>query len=217
LHDKRRKGVEMSIRKRLLFMCLILVLGHPGATTAQVARHLASLHMPASPNRFVFDGLDIPLEQEEIAVDVELGDTIFGQAIVLVPRDGAEQKNFRVQAQYETSLTILWEGAHRDLLDWKHFRSEWSDLEQLGDVKFRMPTYTDEEASRFPTVSSKEIYQAVREAGGSNWAERVKQVRGPNEYPASVGISTLRLRILVQEESEWRELHRIEFKLPMGC
>lgn len=209
----------MSIRKRLLSTCLIFVLGHPGAATAQVVRHLASLHMPASPNRsgFVFDGLDIPLEQQEITVDVELGDTIFGQAIVLVPRDGVEQKNFRVQAQYETSVTISWEGPHLDLLDWKHFRSEWSDLEQLGNLKFRMPTYTDDEASRFPTVSSKEIYQAVREAGGSEWAERVKQARGPNEYPSSVGISALRLRILVQEESEWRELHRIEFNLPLGC
>src|SRR5688572_20552919 len=124
----------MSIRKRLLSTCLILVLCLPGATTAQVVSHLESIHMLASPNRsgFVFDGLDIPLKQEEIAVDVELGDTIFGQAIVLVPRNGTEQKNFRIQAQYETSLTILNEGPHLDLLDWKHFRSEWSDLEQLG-------------------------------------------------------------------------------------
>lgn len=209
----------MSIRTHLISMCLLLVLGLPGIMSAHVVRNLASIHMPASPNRsgFVFGGLDISLEQEKIAVDVELGDTIFGQTIILIPLSRAEGKDFRIQAQYQTSLTISNEGPHLDLLDWKHYESEWSDLEQLGNLKFRMPTYTDEEASRFPNVSSKEIHQAVLEAGGSRWAEVVKPVRRPTEYPASVDISTLRLRILVQEQSKWREIHLIEFNLQMGC
>jgi hypothetical protein len=73
----------MSIRTHLISMCLLLVLGLPGIVSAH-ARHLASIHMPASPNRsgFVFGGLDISLEQEKIAVDVELDDTIFGQTII---------------------------------------------------------------------------------------------------------------------------------------
>jgi hypothetical protein len=175
--------------------------------------------MPASPEKtgFLFDGLDIPLEQEKIAVDVELGQTVYGQSVVLVPGSGSERRSFRAQAQYETSLTIMDEGPHLDLLDWKHYRSEWKDLEQVGSLEFRMPTYTEEDESRFPTVSSEEIYQAALKAGGSHWAEGVKQVQGPNDYPAGVGISIVRLRILVQEGREWRELHQIELRFPMGC
>jgi hypothetical protein len=93
----------------------------------------------------------------------------------LIPISGAEGKDFRIQAQYQTSLTISDEGPHLDLLDWKHYESEWSDLEQLGNLKFRMPTYTDEETSAFQMSLQKrftKLFSKPEVHVGQRWSNR---------------------------------------------
>lgn len=207
----------MSIRMRCLPLFLTVLL--PALAAAQAARPLASLRMPAAPEggEVVFSGLDIPLDQDSIDLDVDVGEDIFGQKVVLIPGKGAETRSFKVQYQYVTSLTVNGGGEHLDLLDWKHHVSEWADLKPVGKLELRMPAYSEEEAVRFPSVSAQEIRQAVLKAGGEGWARQVKAVKGPNDDPAMVSISTVRLRILVQEGNDWKVLHQVNLNLPMGC
>lgn len=206
----------MTLRHRFLFLGLFLVLPGVGA---QAAGPLASIHMPGSSQKAgsAFDGLDIPLTKETVAVNLDPGQSLDDQAIVLVPGRDAEPGRFKVQSQYETSVTMIDKGPHLDLLDGQHYRSEWKDLEQVGDLEYRMPTYTEEDKARFIKVSPLQIYVAALEAGGSRWTDTVLSVKGPNDYPAAVGISTVRLRVLVQDGNAWKELHQVELKLPTGC
>ncbi len=207
----------MSMRMRCLPLFLTVLL--PGLAAAQAARPLASLHMPAVPEGGVvaFSGLDIPLDQDSIDLDVELGEDIFGQKVVLVPAKGAEGRSFKIQVQTVTSMTVDGGGEHLDLLDWKHHVSEWTDLKPVGKLEALMPAYSEEEAARFPAVSPQEIRQAVLKAGGPVWVRKVKAMKGPNDDPATVTISTVRLRILVQDGKDWKVLHQVNFNLPLGC
>lgn len=206
----------MSMRMRCLPLLLTVLL--PGLAAAQAARPLVSLHMPAAPEgRVVFSGLDIPLDRDSIDFEVEVGEDIFGQKVVLIPRNGAETRSFKIQYQYVTSLSVGGEGEHLDLLDWKHYVSEWTDLEPVGNLEVRIPDSSEEEVADFPDVSPQEIRQAVLKAGGQYWAQQVKAVKGPYDEPAMVSISTVRLRILVQDGKRWKVLHQVNFNLPMGC
>jgi hypothetical protein len=47
----------------------------------------------------------------------------------------------------------------------------------------------------------------------------ILHAKAPSDYAVGVGISTVRLRVLVQDGNEWRELNQIEFNLPLpaGC
>jgi len=208
----------MTLRNRSLFLGLFLVLA---GVSAQAASPVASIHMPGSSQKAgqVFDRLDIPLTQETIAVALNPGQSLDDQAVVLVPGGGAQPGRFKVQTRFETIATIKDEGPHPDPLSWKHYQSEWKDLQQVGNLEYRMPTYTEEDAVRFSRVSPLEMYLAALQSEGPRWKEVLLHANAPSDYAVGVGISAVRLRVLVQDGDEWRELNQIEFRLPLptGC
>lgn len=208
----------MTLRNCFLFLGLFLVL--PGVS-AQAASPVASIHMPGSSQKtgHVFDRLDIPLTQDTIAVALNPGQSLDDQAVVLVPADGAQPGSFKVQTQFETMATIKDEGPSPNPLSWKRYRSEWKDLQPVGNLEYRMPTYTEEDEVRFAMVSPMEMYLAALKSEGPRWKEVLLHAKAPSDYAVGVGISTVRLRVLVQDGNEWRELNQIEFSLPLstGC
>ena len=209
----------MTVRNRFLFLGLFLVF--PGVS-AQAASPVASIHMPGSSQKTgpVFDRLDIPLTQETIAVAVNPGQSLDDQAVILVPGGGAQPGSFKVQTQFETVATIKDErSTNPDPLSWKRYRSEWKDLQPVGNLEYRMPTYAEENEVRFPMVSPMEMYLAALKSEGPRWKEVLLHAKAPSDYAVGVGISTVRLRVLVQDGNEWRELNQIEFRLPppAGC
>jgi hypothetical protein len=208
----------MTLRNRFLFLGLFLVL--PGVS-AQAASPVASIHMPGSSQKTgpVFGRLDIPLTQETIAVALNPGQSLDDQTVVLVPGGDGQPGSFKVQTQFETVATIKDEGPSPNPLNWKHHRSEWKDLQPVGNLEYRMPTYTEEDEVRFPLVSPMEMYLAALKSQGPRWNEVILHAKTPSAYAVGVGISTVRLRVLVQDGNEWRELNQIEFSLPLpaGC
>jgi hypothetical protein len=209
-------ALRIQVKGSSLLFILLLVASLLGIAAADVGSHLAAIYLPPVVDR-EDTALRIELDRPTVSVDWELYNPFEGRRVVLLPKSGQDFPNVRIAVQYETSMGVEDEGPHLDLTDWKHYRSEWKDLKQLGEREFVLPTYTEEESSRFPEVSQREIYEAVLRYGDHRWAKLVKQVQHPNEYPASVGISTLRLGILVEEKGSWRRIHVIEFQIPMGC
>lgn len=151
-------------------------------------------------------------------LDLDLGDSVEGALVELgtePPTPAMAQ--VQVQVQYETSVTIMNEGPHLDLRDWKHFTSPWIDLERVAGEQFRVPTFSAEDHSRFPEVEMTELCEAVLIAGGERWAELVKGATSPHEYPAGVDISIIRLRAVRVTGNESDSVFTIEFHIPMGC
>ena len=151
-----------------------------------------------------------------VVVDLELGESIEGQEIVLHPRPGSSPE-FMIEQQVETSLTVMAEGPHLDLRDWKHYYSPWRRLEPVGENRFRINPVGEAESAKFPSVSPAEIRAAVRRAGGVGWARMVRNVKGPNDYPSGVSVSKIRLRVSVREGGRWRVINTLDFLVPMGC
>lgn len=149
-------------------------------------------------------------------VDLELGDTIEGQRLRLVPGLGSEGP-FRALVRYETSLTVMNEGPHLDLHHWKHHLSNWRELERLNALEFLVPSLTPEETNAFPASGADELRAAVHAAGGERWAALLPAQPAPTEYPLGVGPSRYWIAILEPLEDVWVEVAEIEIRVPMGC
>jgi hypothetical protein len=193
------------------------------SSSAQSARYLHAIEVfvvedianggqaeAVSPKRFT------NFSRSRTVVDLELGESIEGQEIVLHPRPGASS-DYRIEQQVETSLTVMDEGPHLDLREWKHNYSAWRRLESVGQNRFRVNHVSDAESYKFPKVSPAEIRAAVRRAGGPRWARLVRDVKGPHDYPSAVSVSKIKLRVSVREGGRWRVVNTLDFLIPMGC
>jgi hypothetical protein len=159
---------------------------------------------------------------DEIQINFGLSESIL-KNIILIPYPGTKFK-FRIERQYETSLSIMDEGPHMDLLNWKHHVSDWQSLEETGALSYALKDSASEE---FPSVSKQEIIEAV-EAESRSWATKgysdvdrwvklAKECTNATAYPCGVSISTVRLRVQVMENKNWKNIQIIEFIIPMGC
>src|SRR5688572_31178406 len=77
--------------------------------------------------------VDVASGQTAVITDLELGDSVEGAILELVS-EPSNLASFSVQVQYETSVTIMNEGPHLDLVEWKHYTSEWRNIERIGSA-----------------------------------------------------------------------------------
>ena len=123
----------------------------------------------------------------------------------------------RVSQCIETAVTIMNEGPHCDLVNWKPFRSEAKILEANTGV-YTIKDYSAEELQAYSKFSLDNLIEAARAECGDRWAELAKDCESPNEYPCAVAPSKFILKIEFKKRkwSKWqtREVH---FMIPMGC
>jgi len=156
-----------------------------------------------------------------IRLNLGLGDSMT-KIITLKPLNGEVQ--FRIEQRYETSLTLMNEGPHMDLLDWKHYISDWNKVEARNNLTFLVKEMSSE---KFPKVTQAEIINAVK-AESDKWSKRgfdeqeqwislAKRCKGPTTYPCGVSISKIILQIKVWESNKWKSIQTMEIQIPMGC
>jgi hypothetical protein len=146
-------------------------------------------------------------------VYLELGDSPENNLLTF---DSGEVEIVNVYQRYETSATIMNEGPHLDLIDWLHYTSGWVALEKSEDYSFKSIPYSEEEASKFPEVDIEKLKSMVKNIGGENWAELVKDVNSINEYPVGIGISKIEFRIEYILKKV-KKVKYIVFEMPLGC
>ncbi len=149
--------------------------------------------------------------------DLDIGDDIYGKEITIVGGDKSAQ--YQIFERYRTTMTVMGEGPHLDLIDWRHFDSEWIELDHLGQRKFRTLVYKQMDTSKFPPVTKSELMSAVRKRA-SDWpavVELAKTCRNPNDEPCSVSDSSLYFRIEKRVGDRWTTVGMVEVYIPMGC
>lgn len=157
-----------------------------------------------------------------IRINLGLGESV-SKRIVLVPKPGTTAE-FMIEQQHQTSLTVMNEGPHMDLRDWRHHTSEWKPIEMSGPLVFVSRDTTSDE---FPNVTTRQIVTAV-EAQSRKWAAEgyfdvdrwvglAKQCTSATSYPCGVSVSEVRLRIRVRDGGGWSTFQTIELAVPMGC
>ena len=146
-------------------------------------------------------------------VDIELGESLEGSTIKVV---NSQLSNINMEMRFETSITIMNEGPHCDLVNWKHYTSDWSELSSEGTNIFKAASYSTKDWERFPEVTVDEILEAVKQEC-SGWEEHARTIKSPNDYPSAVGVSRYFLRISGTDKTGKQVTRTLTFNVPMGC
>lgn len=130
-------------------------------------------------------------------------------------------KNVKVSAQAIQHLTLMMEGPHVDLTNWKSRRSEFITLETPGkDNQFKL---AEGAFGDFPKFSNEELKEAVREqlkswGGGkidTRWLELATKCGDtPDKYPCGLGTSEYKVHLEFPGE---RTMLELSIARPMGC
>ncbi len=123
-----------------------------------------------------------------------------------------------VYQAFETSVTIMNEGPHCDLIDWKHYNSNWIPLVNVSSNIFRATTFTVKESTFFPKVTIQEVIGAVTEKCGSKWADLMQNSKSVYDYPCEIAISRFFFRITAIDKLTGGKIDKkITILIPMGC
>lgn len=168
-------------------------------------------------HRFIINDRDNKMggiQADTVYIYPEPGETIEGKLISI---SNNQLTNLAVQQRFETSVTILNEGAHCDLREWKHFYSDWKQLPTNNKDQFTSPKYAANDYKRFPDISMDELKQKVKQQCGDEFFKLVEKLKAPTEYPSAVSISRYFLRLTGQRQDNGKTVTKlIVIVNPMG-
>ena len=174
--------------------------------------------LSVSINRLIIYDEDKKIDQiqkDTVEIYAELGETIEGQLISI---SSDQLTGLTVEQRYETSVTIMNEGPHCDLTDWKHFYSDWKRLKAKNSGQFICDKYSEKEYEKFPKISIDDLKQKVKDQCGDEWLKLLEKVKTPTEYPSGVGISRYYLKVTGQRKDNGQTVTKfIIIETPMGC
>jgi hypothetical protein len=152
---------------------------------------------------------------DSVLVYLELGEVIEENKI------NVETNNFKIisiRQSFETSITVMNEGPHLDLTEWKHYRSDWFNLKEVSENSFMTVVFKNENKEKFIPVEISEVYDAVKEYGGESWYEHAKTSKNIYEYPFGVGVSRYFIEIVLENVDTNKAIRKmIVFYSPLGC
>lgn len=123
-----------------------------------------------------------------------------------------------LEQRVETSITIMDEGPHCDLVDWKHFTSDWKKLKEEKKLTFRVAEYNNGETSKFPVVDMKELVNEANKRCGQRWADLAKAAKSPSDYPCEVSVSRYFIKVIGIDKRTGKKFEQvITIRMPMGC
>lgn len=122
----------------------------------------------------------------------------------------------RVLQKTETSVSLMDEGPHIDLVNWKHAysKSQWLTIE-----KNKFSVLPEQKANTFPKFTQDQLQSALKdEMKGENferWSKLAEKCGdNPKTYPCGLGNSAFEFKFFFGEE----EIPLvIKFTVPMGC
>lgn len=155
-------------------------------------------------------GGDAPLKidlkgKSSVTHTLELGELWEGDIEVVGP---APDSKWSVSYIYETSMVVNDEGAHLDLVDWKHFVSEpvaaWQESPSKASaqrLRFVM-RHAAGSTQAFPFVTKEELVGEIKKHTDRNpdrWVPIAERCTSPQALPCGVGVSKV-----------WIQIHRKE-------
>lgn len=152
--------------------------------------------------------------ENNLIIAVDLGDSPENKTIII--KDN-KYKNVKIFQRYENSITIMNEGPHCDLIEWKHYNSDWKPVKKINKIKFQTLSYAEADYQKFIPVNIEELKQAVSQKCGEDWAKYIEKVKDVNQYPAGVTTSRVFLKFILTDLEDNITEKTIEFVIPMGC
>ena len=130
----------------------------------------------------------------------------------------AEISDLKIEQRYWTSMTVMNEGPHCDLVDWKHYYSPWKELPEVANGQWKTIRYAKPESQPFPKITLHELKKAVKKHCEEDWFELVKNAQSTSAYPFQVLLSHYEIRITcIDTETGLKIVKTILIETPMGC
>lgn len=149
----------------------------------------------------------------EIVAD--LGESIEGK-LISVFSDVLKVVN--IEQRFETNMTIMNEGPHCDLTDWKHYRSEWQKLKTVKNGQFIGVQYAEDENTKFQEISLDELKKEAKKQCGTEYFNLLKNVKKQTEYPIGISVCRYYLKITGKRNDNGKAFTKlIIVSIPMGC
>ena len=110
------------------------------------------------------------------------------------------------------------EGPHCDLIDWKHYDSEWRTLKSNKVGPFTCDSYSEKDLEKFPKIQISELKARVKEQCEKEFYDLISKIKSPTEYPSAVSVSRYFLRLTGQRKDNGQTVTKlIIFEVAMGC
>lgn len=155
------------------------------------------------------------IQKDTVRIDLDIGEILTGNTIRILNSD---YDQIRIFQKIENSVTIMNEGPHCDLVDWKHYYSDWIEIEQISKNVFQAITLTADHTEKFISVDLDEFKNAVSSHCGESWTDLVKNIKSVNEYPCGISTSRIFLKLVLENSKTNKSTVKvIELEVPMGC
>lgn len=127
-------------------------------------------------------------------------------------------KKIELYQRFQNSVTIMDEGPHCDLTEWKHYYSHWEKIPTTTKSnKFKALEYSKIDRSQFVSFQIEALKKAAEEHCGERWSNLLTEAKNIIEYPLGVSTSKVFIKIVITDENNKISEKIIEFTIPMGC
>lgn len=155
------------------------------------------------------------IQNDTAYVTLDLSGTLEGKFLKIFHKKYQKVEVFQC---YENSVTIMDEGPHCDLTEWKHYYSEWKELPYFSDKNsFKTFKHSEQDSERFISIKIEELKKAVANFCGERWSNLINNIKHANEYPSGITTSRILLKIILTDKNNHITKKLIVFELPMGC
>ena len=155
-------------------------------------------------------------EKDTISMGIELGETPEGKTIRV--QHLQDYSKIQIFQKHENSITIMDEGPHCDLVNWKHYKSSWKPLKSISKHhKFITNSYSEKDWNNFITVNIDDVKAEVKKSCGEGWSDLLKDTESLKDYHIGISISKIYLRIVMTDLDGDKIEKVIAFEIPMGC
>lgn len=155
------------------------------------------------------------VQKDNVKIYPDIGESPQGKKVKVKQ---SKFKKIEIFQRHENSVTIMNEGPHCDLTDWKHYYSKWKKLNyNAKENTFISDSYEPEDREKFISVDINELKKEVEKGCGTDWSELVKSIKDVNEYPSAVALSRIYFKIILTDDNGSIIEKTISFEIPIGC
>jgi hypothetical protein len=153
------------------------------------------------------------IDNDTCRIYLELGETIENRMLQIKSKDNIKLKFYQ---RYENSITVMNEGPHCDLTEWKHFDSPYHELKINGN-RLKTVEFSSADREKFVKVDMKELLAYIKDYCGKEWSDIARQAKSIRQYPFGIGQSRIFLKIEIIHSDNSKTERIISFEIPMGC
>ena len=154
------------------------------------------------------------IQKDNVKIFVDLGDSPEGKKIII---SECKYDKIEIKQRFENSISITDEGAHCDLINWKHYYSNWESIE-VNNKYFITEKYTEKDSQEFNEIAVDELKNYVDKNCAEKFSNNIKNITKYNQYPSTVLTSRIFLKIKLENSKTGEKKEKIiSFEIPMGC